>query len=396
MPPGRQASSMVARGRPSTASAGRPSPIWASMLSDPIRPLVSLTQAYWSSLVSRAPPMTAKPSGPLRSRPSRTAVVTRRSASFQVAGFSEQPRIAQERAAEAVLAVHGLEVEAALVAQPAPVDRVVVDALVAQHPVAARLHHDPAADRARGARRLDLLEVPRPGLEAVRRGGQRAHRADLHGVAAEVAGERVVGERVDLRLVAPVHEVDERVARHLLGEPGAAVAEDAALAVEQHHVADRDRLLEVPLLLDEAALAGPVGHRLVLQRALAALVAHRAVERVVHEEELEHPLLRLLGDRRVGRHGHPVGALDHAGRLEGGAAAGVDLDDAHAAHAHRLHPRVVAEARDVDAAALGGVDDQLALGGLDGLAVDGDADRGRRGGVGHEGSPTETVGGVDR
>ena len=44
-------------------------------------------------------------------------------------------------------------------------------------------------------------------------------------------------------------------------------------------------------------------------------------------------------------------------RLQRRAAAGVDLDDAHAAHADRLHARVVAEARDVDAVALGGVDD---------------------------------------
>ena len=49
------------------------------------------------------------------------------------------------------------------------------------------------------------------------------------------------------------------VAGDLVGEPRAAIAEDAALAVEQHEVADRDRLLEVPLLLDEAALARAVG-----------------------------------------------------------------------------------------------------------------------------------------
>ena len=35
-------------------------------------------------------------------------------------------------------------------------------------------------------------------------GGQRADRADLHGVAGEVRGEGVVGERVDLGLVAPL------------------------------------------------------------------------------------------------------------------------------------------------------------------------------------------------
>ena len=61
----------------------------------------------------------------------------------------------------------------------------------------------------------------------------------------------------------------------------------------------------------------------------------------------------------------PGGALDHAARLQRGAPAGVDLDEAHAAHADRVHPRVVAEARDVDAVPLGGVDDQLALAGVD-------------------------------
>ena len=61
------------------------------MLSEPIRPLVSLTHAYWLSLVSRAPPMTAKPSGPLRSRPWRMAVAARRRASFQVAVLSVSP-----------------------------------------------------------------------------------------------------------------------------------------------------------------------------------------------------------------------------------------------------------------------------------------------------------------
>ena len=68
-------------------------------------------------------------------------------------------------------------------------------------------------------------------------------------------GERLVRERHHLGLVAALHEADQRVAGDLVGEAGAAVAQDAALAVEQHEVADRDRLLEVALLLDVAALA---------------------------------------------------------------------------------------------------------------------------------------------
>ena len=69
------------------------------------------------------------------------------------------------------------------------------------------------------------------------------------------------------------------------------------------------------------------------------------------------------------------------------AATGVDLDDAHAAHADRVHPRVVAEARDVGAVALGGVDDQFVGAGVDLDPVDGDL-HGRLGGcVRHRRTP---------
>src|SRR6185295_3250124 len=143
--------------------------------------------------------------------------------------------------------------------------------------VLARLDGDPAADRARRAGALGLLQVPRPGLEPVGLGRQRADRADLDGVATEVGRDRVVRERLDLRRVAPAGEGDERVTGHVRREPGAAVAEDAALPVEVDERADRDGLLEVALLLDEPALSRSVAEGLVLERALAALVAHRAV-----------------------------------------------------------------------------------------------------------------------
>ena len=57
-----------------------------------------------------------------------------------------------ERFGETVLGVDGLEVEPALVAEPAPVDVVDVDALVAQHLVAAGLHGHPAARPSRRCR----------------------------------------------------------------------------------------------------------------------------------------------------------------------------------------------------------------------------------------------------
>ncbi len=228
------------------------------------------------------------------------------------------------------------------------------DCTVTRQPTEHVVHVDSSCSRSHG-----------PRLEPVRLRCERADRADLHGVAGEVRRERRVGEREHLRLVAPSHEADQRIAGDLAREAGAAIAEDAALAIEEDEVADRDRLLEVTLLLDEAALAGTVRHRLVLQRALAALVAHGAVERVVDQQELEDAVLRLLHRGRGGVHDHAVGGVEHARDLQRGATRAFDLDEAHAAHADRRHPRVVAEARDVDAVPLRRRDDELARLGRD-------------------------------
>ena len=85
----------------------------------------------------------------------------------------------------------------------------------------------------------------------------------------------------------------------VLGEPRAAVAEDAPLPVEGDQRADRDRLVERPLREPAFACCRAPAERQILERALAALVADRAVERVVDEDELERRVL-------------PVGRLSEA------------------------------------------------------------------------------------
>ncbi len=137
----------------------------------------------------------------------------------------------------------------------------------------------------------------------------------------------------------------------LLREAHAAVAEDAALAVDRDQRRQLERLLEVALGLDEArgARARAVGD--VLQRALAALVADRAVERVVDEQELDHRALGVV---------HALGLRvdDHA-VLDRRRARGLqlrdplDLDQAHAAGADGLAELgLVTEDGDLDVAVL--------------------------------------------
>ena len=252
---------------------------------------------------------------------------------------------------DALVDVDRLVGEAALVAEPAVVDLVVValqhaqDALVADGEAHVALRRAERADRAR------LLDVPRPRAEAVGPRGERADGAQLDDVAAERRDVRVAVERADERVRAALVQDELVVLADLLAEAHAAVAEDAALAVDRDQRAQRERLLEVALGLDEARDAAAPAERVVLQRALAALVADRAVERVVDEQELEDGLLRLLHPRRVRVHDHAV--------LDRGRAAGLqlrdalDLDEAHAAGAdRRAELRLVTEDRDLDVAVL--------------------------------------------
>jgi hypothetical protein len=149
-----------------------------------------------------------------------------------------------------------------------------------------------------------------------------------------------------------------------------------ALAVQEHQLTYLDGLDEVALLLDEAGLARSVSEGLILERALATLVTDRAVEGVVREQELEHAVLGFLHLLGIGAHAHAVVDVQVARGLQRRATRSFDFDEAHAAHSHRLHARVVAETWDVLTRSLGGVDQQFTGLHLDLSTVDGDVHRG--------------------
>jgi hypothetical protein len=188
------------------------------------------------------------------------------------------------------------EAVAATVAVPGLVDLVVVEGELPRDQAAAGVDAEVAAGGAVVADPLRGAEVEGAGLEAVGGRGERAHRADLDHVAGVVAAIRLVAVDADLLQRAALEQLDERVTGDLRREAGAAGAEHAALPVEQHRLRDLDRLGEAPLGLDEAGLARPVEERLVLQRALPALVAHGTVERVVDQQELQRGFLPGPGD----------------------------------------------------------------------------------------------------
>src|SRR5205814_10572196 len=135
------------------------------------------------------------------------------------------------------------EGEALLVAEPALVDRRVVAREDPLGLALARRRRDVAPDGAEPADGRHVLDLPRPRLEPVLRRGERSDRAELDHVAGERRAVRVVLESRDHRLRAAVERDELAVLGHTLGEAGAAVAEDAALAVERDRRRDPDRLL---------------------------------------------------------------------------------------------------------------------------------------------------------
>ena len=163
----------------------------------------------------------------------------------------------------------------------------------------------------------------------------------------------------NLGMLAPVGHAQLHHAGHFLAKAHAAGAMDAAAhflhADQRAHVLDSNHAL----FFGVTRIGSTVAHGQILQLAFAALVANRAVQRVVDEQKLHHRLLGLDGLVGLGAHDH---ALCH-GRGAGGHGLGgfFNVHQAHAAIGGNAEFLVVAEMGDVGAGFLGGMHNHAAF-----------------------------------
>ena len=146
---------------------------------------------------------------------------------------TQHAAVTHERLRDALLGGHRLVAPASLVAEPAVVDVVVV---AREHPLDALVPDgelDVALARAEVADRPGALDVPRSCAEPVGGVRERPDRAQLDHVPRERRHVGVPVERADEGVVGALEERELVVLRHLLREAHAAVAEDAALAVDR-------------------------------------------------------------------------------------------------------------------------------------------------------------------
>ena len=262
-----------------------------------------------------------------------------------------------------------------LVGNPLLVDRLVDARQDAHHLAAARVDADRRADRVHHVDRLRLAELPRPRRERIGFRGQRADRADVDEIALQLRAQRLLEVGRDLHVLAAAGRAHFRHAADFRREADAARALDAAV----HRGLDQRAeilVLDRALVLGVAAGVDAVAHRLVLQVALAALVADRAVERMVDQQELHHAFARLLHHRRFGADGRQFAvrartAVAHApGAARHRLRRAFQLDQAHAAVAGDRQPLVVAEARNLGARRLARLQQRVFGRHIDFLAID--------------------------
>ena len=110
-----------------------------------------------------------------------------------------------------------------------------------------------------------------------------------------------------------------------------------------------------------------VSHRQILQLAFTALVADRAVQRMVDQQEFHRRLLCGSRFRRACEYFHALANRRRAGDQRFRRV--VDLDQAHAAVGSDAQLFVITESRDVDTDCIGDLHDHLALPAFDRFAV---------------------------
>ena len=251
--------------------------------------------------------------------------------------------------------------QAAVVAHPTLVDRVIVAGRLPMHHAFARPQHRVAA---RGAVRAS---------EIIRR--ERADGTDVHDVEIVIRVRFHPGVARQRGMTAAIHKPEAILSRDFLHETDAPRTENAPLVIEHDLRADLRLFRLVNFLLDEAALAFAVVHTELLQATLARLVADRTIERMIDQQELHHAFTRLddfcgtrvhdhaLGHRRVAADGKFRAELDY--RLAVGSQLRflvrshlrhTDIDEAHAAVADDGELRMIAIVRHFDAGQLRSLD----------------------------------------
>ena len=150
-----------------------------------------------------------------------------------------------------------------------------------------------------GINRIGLAKLPRSCLEFIRSRRQRANGAKIDDIALQFRGHCLVEIGGDFHILATARGAQFLNPAHFGSEADAAGALDAAGHLGLHQRADVF-IFDGALVFHEAVVGFAIGHGLVLQIAFAALIANRAIQRVVDKQEFHDAFAGLLHLRGAG------------------------------------------------------------------------------------------------
>ena len=157
-------------------------------------------------------------------------------------------------------------------------------------------------------------------------------------------------------------------ARDFLTKPHAARAVDATRHFFSRNERSHRLVKDDAFSLVISTAAATVADRQVLKLAFAALIADRAVKRVVDQQELHHRFLRGNGFFGASPDLHARSHWSGAGRQSFGRL--LDLDQAHPAIRRDAQFLVITKMRNVQTQGIGRMHDHAALDDRGGFAVD--------------------------
>src|SRR5271169_1665350 len=255
-----------------------------------------------------------------------------------------------------------------LIRDPLFVDRLVDARQHAQDLRPARIDPDVAADRIHDIDGFGFYQLPRASDECIRLRGQRPDRTQIDDVGRQFGIERALDIGRDLHVLAASGGAQ------LLDPGNFGQKADATRAMDAAGHVGFDQRAEIlvadgALVLFEPAAVEAVRHRLILQIAFAALIADRAIERMINEEELHYPLLCLNCLWGFSENHHPVscGHRTRGYRLR----RFLYLDETHPAVSCNREALVETEMRNLDPCVLAGLKDRGTSRYLDLFPVDG-------------------------
>ena len=207
---------------------------------------------------------------------------------------------------------------------------------------AAHIDTNIAAHRIHHINSLGLAQLPRARRKGIGPRSQRADRAQINNIARQLAIQRGFQISCDFRVLAAPNRADFRNTRHFLRKADTTRAMDAA---RHHGFHQRAHILvfNSALIIVKTTGIAAKAQCLVLQVAFAALVANRAIQRVINEQKLHHPFARRfdcigcggnhhIGGHRHGTAGYGLGCIGH-------------FDQTHAAITGHRQALVIAKAR---------------------------------------------------